>query len=113
MGAGLPRGADAVIVVFSLADADVLTRLPAWLAFERERPGEYAAVCCGVAGCGGAPRAVDAAQAQAVCAAAGVDYMEAALNENSGGAEDLLAAVARKVLARGPPKNQGARGKRA
>lgn len=36
VGAGLLRGADAVIVVFSLADADVLTRLPAWLAFERE-----------------------------------------------------------------------------
>ena len=105
---GLLRGADAVVVTFNVAERAALERLPDWLAFEHESPGACAAVCCGVAGCGGsAARAVTPAEAQAVCAAAGVDYMEATLNENDGSVENVLAVVARKVLARGPPKKQG------
>lgn len=108
VGSGLLRGADAVVVTFSVAERAALEQLPGRLAFARERPGACAALCCGVVGCGGAAaRAVTAAEAQAVCAAAGVDYMEATLNENDGSVEDVLAAVARRVLARGPPTNQG------
>lgn len=98
-----------MVVTLNVADGTALARLPDRLAFERESPGACAALCCGVVGCrGAAARAVSTAQAQAVCAAAGVDYTEATLNENDGSIDAVLAAVARKVIARGPPKKQGA-----